>query len=144
MDNNEHKYDKIINLPHYRSKTRKHMSVIDRAAQFAPFSALTGYDSAVKETARLTEERIEPDEYSKLILNGKLQCIQEYIDDGFSVSFTYFKPDEKKIGGMYVTVCGVVKEIKEFEQLVVLEDDTQIPMTEIICIESDLFDYMGD
>lgn len=101
--NNMHKYDDIINLPHYTSSKRPRMAMIDRAAQFSPFAALTGYDAAVKETARLTEDRVELDEYQKSALNDRLQIVQERLSDTPVISITYFVPDERKSGGAYCT-----------------------------------------
>ena len=95
------KYDSIINLPHHVSKTRPQMPMSDRAAQFAPFAALTGYDSAIKETGRLTDEKIEMDEEALNILNMKFQILVDSLDDEPEVTFTYFKPDERKAGGAY-------------------------------------------
>lgn len=140
----EHKYDDIIDLPHYQSKKRKHMSMADRAAQFAPFAALTGYDEAVKETARQTEDRIETDEYEKAALNNKLLFLQEQLDKKLEISITYFKPDKRKEGGAYVTKTGAVKKINEYEHIIFMEDNTKIPIHEILCVEGELFDLMED
>jgi len=130
LSNNFEKYADIIDLPHQKSGKRPHMPLEDRAAQFSPFAALTGYEDAVKETARLTDERIELDEYSKDVLNQKLNRIKNNISS--RVSITYFVPDERKTGGAYVTVSGVVKKIKEHERLVVMESGEEIPVFEII------------
>lgn len=142
--NEEYMYDDIINLEHHKSKTRKHMPIADRAAQFAPFAALTGHDAAISETARLTGKRIELDEYSKEELNQKLLFIHSCIDDGVAAAFTYFEPDEKKSGGKYVTASGLVKKIKEFEKVVIMDDGLEIPVDDIIMIESDIFNVMDE
>lgn len=92
-------YEDIINLPHHVSTKRPQMSMLDRAAQFSPFAALTGYDAAIKETGRLTDEKIEMDEASLNMLNMKFQLLVEALGDEHEVSFTYFKPDERKAGG---------------------------------------------
>ena len=132
-------YDDIINLPHHTSASRPHMSAHDRAAQFSPFAALTGYDSAITETARLTDKRVELDEYSKAALNGKLSMIQEQLDEQPDVSITYFQPDNKKSGGTYITAAGCVKKIDEYERTVVMRDATQIPIEDILAIEGEMF-----
>ena len=138
-DTDEHQYDDIINLPHHQSATRPHMSNYDRAAQFAPFAALTGYDDAVKETARLTDKKVELDEYSKDALNERLNMIQDAIDEQPEVSITYFLLDKKKSGGAYVTVTGRVKKIDEYENIVLLQDGTKIPIDDIAEIAGDIF-----
>ena len=132
-------YDDIINLPHHTSRTRPHMSAYDRAAQFSPFAALTGHDAAITETARLTDNRVELDEYSKADLNQRLCIIQDRMDEQPKVSITYFKPDQKKSGGAYITAAGCVKKIEEYEHAVVMQDDTKIPIDQIIAIDGELF-----
>ena len=117
--------------------------MLNRAAQFSPFAALTGYDAAVKETARLTDEKIELDEYAKSLLSDKLQILAEHIDDLSEVTLTYFAPDKKKSGGAYVSVTGSLREINEFERIVVLEDGIKIPIHQIYEIESALFTELG-
>lgn len=132
-------YDDIINLPHHQSDTRPHMPAIDRAAQFSPFAALTGYDDAVKETARQTDAKVELDEYSKAALNERLNMIQDSIDDNPEVSITYFVADKKKSGGAYITAFGTVKKIDEYEHAVLMRNGTKIPIDDISDISGDLF-----
>ena len=130
-----HKYDDMLHLAHPVSRTHPPMRLIDRAAQFAPFAALTGHSEAVKETARVTEEQIELDEDQKAVLDRQLQEIQRQSGREPVVSITYFVPDLKKPGGSYVTVTGGVKRIKEYERMVLLKDGTSIPIeaiTEIV------------
>ena len=127
---NDH-YEDIIELPHHVSPARNKMSMIDRAAQFSPFAALTGHDAAVKETARLTEEKIELDENEKTILNEKLQIIAEKKNEQPKVTIAYFQPDERKSGGKYIEVTGNVKKIDEFERCVRMVDGTKISIDEI-------------
>ncbi len=143
MTESETKYADIIGLPHHISPTRPRMSVSARAAQFAPFAALTGYGAAVDETARLTDDRIILDENAKAILDGKLQIIAEHIGDHPKVKITYFEPDKKKSGGAYRSVTGTAKEINEFERIMVLVDETKIPIYQIYEIESALFAELG-
>lgn len=132
-------YDDIINLPHHSSTSRPRMSAHDRAAQFSPFAALTGYDSAIKETARLTDTRVELDEYSKADLNEKLCIIQDQIDQQPEVSITYFQADIMKSGGAYITVTGCVKKIDEYKHAVVMLDATKIMIDDIFEIDGELF-----
>jgi len=132
-------YDDIINLPHHVSTKRPQMSMLDRAAQFSPFAALTGYDAAIKETGRLTDEKIEMDEESLNMLNMKFQLLVEALDDEHEVSFTYFKPDETKAGGAYVTATGIVKKIDYYGRFITMKDGTKIPMDDVSSIESEIF-----
>ena len=129
MQNN---YDDIMDLPHHVSATRPQMSMMDRAAQFSPFAALTGYDAAIKETGRLTDEKIELGEEALNILNMKFQILVDSLDDEPEVTFTYFKPDERKAGGAYLTASGVVKKIDDFERLIVMRNGTKIPMDDVL------------
>ena len=133
-------YDDIIHLPRHVSAIRPHMAAIDRAAQFSPFAALTGYAGAIKETARLTNERIELDEYMKSALNDRLQSIADRIKERPEVAFTYFQPDAKKNGGAYVAVTGTVKKIDVFKRAVVMSNGTVIPFNEIISIDGQIFE----
>ncbi|MCI8782732.1 MAG: YolD-like family protein [Dorea sp.] len=129
------KYQDIIHLPRHVSNTHAHMPVEDRAAQFAPFAALTGHHEAVKEAARLTDKRMELDEYCKEVINGKLQEIKERMGIKPKVSVTYFVPDIQKEGGAYVTVTGYVKKVDEYGRTLCLEDGTKILIDEIIEIK---------
>ena len=133
------RYNEIINLPHHVSKTRPQMPMSDRAAQFAPFAALTGYDAAIKETGRLTDEKIEMDEEALNILNMKFQILVDSLDDEPEVTFTYFKPDERKAGGAYIEVTGTVKKVDDFERLIVMQNGTKMQMDDILNIEGEIF-----
>lgn len=137
------KYDDIIHLPHHVSRTRSPMATIDRAAQFSPFAALTGYDAAVKETARLTDERVELDEYMKDALSHRLQIVADRVREHPEIEITYFQPDVKKNGGTYVTDTGTVKKIDEYERVVVMTDGTVIPINEIINIDGQIFETIN-
>ena len=125
------KYDSIMNLPHHVSKTRPQMPMSDRAAQFAPFAALTGYDSAIKETGRLTDERIELDEEALAALDRKYQLLMDALDDTPEVTITYFQPDERKAGGQYVSATGTVKKVDTFGRRILLQDGTRIPLDSV-------------
>ena len=100
------KYDDIINLPHHVSQTRPQMSMIDRAAQFSPFAALTGYDAAIKETGRLTDTKLEIGDEERDVLDRKQQYLQKIVADRPEITITYFVPDEKKAGGSYTSLTG--------------------------------------
>ena len=130
------RYDDIINLPHPTSKKHPRMSRSDRAAQFAPFSALTGFSAAIDETARLTEERLELDEYEKLAICDAINEIISVISTQPLIDVTYFIADSYKSGGKYVGVSGNVKKIDEQEGIIVLTDNTRIPISDIILIST--------
>ena len=113
--------------------------MLDRAAQFSPFAALTGYDAAIKETGRLTGQRIELTEECRTVLDRKQQVLLENLAEHPEVSVTYFVPDERKSGGTYVTVAGRVKKVDEYQRLLLLTDGTRIPLTEVLELESNMF-----
>ena len=125
------RYDEIMRLPHHVSKTRPQMPLSDRAAQFAPFAALTGYDSAIKETGRLTDERIELDEEALTALDRKYQLLMDTLDDAPEVTIIYFQPDERKAGGQYVSATGTVKKVDTFGRRILLQDGTRIPLDSV-------------
>lgn len=132
------KYNDIIHGPRHVSKIRSPMARIARAAQFSPFAALTGYDTAVKETARLTDERIELDQYIKEAISRKLQILEERLEEGPEIEITYFQPDGKKSGGSYNTAIGTVKKIDQYKHLVLMTNGTEIPIDEIISIDGEI------
>lgn len=127
-----HKYDDIIHLPHYESSRRAGMSMEDRAAQFSPFAALTGYEDVIEETGRLTQPATELTESAIEQLNEKLQILAENSHLSPAVTVTYFQPDQRKDGGSYVTVSGYVKRIDPYERVLRLTDGREIPL-EAIC-----------
>jgi len=139
----KHQYDEIINLQHHVSSNRVHMSILDRAAQFSPFAALTGFEGAIKETARLTDRRIELDEGAKTILDEKLRIIQEQLSRQQEIEIVFYRPDEMKAGGSYISLMGTVKKIIGYE-VVLMQDGTRIPIKEIIDITGELFQTMED
>ena len=143
MDNDcSSKYKDIIDLPHHQSLRRPRMAMIDRAAQFSPFAALTGHNDAIIETARLTDRKIELDEGTKSIINEKIQMISDFLFEKPTVTFTHFEPDIKKEGGTYLNTTGTVKRIDEFKREIILTDGRIILIEHIYDIESDLFKYM--
>ena len=133
------RYDEIMGLPHHVSKTRPQMPMSDRAAQFAPFAALTGYDAAIKETGRLTVERIELDVEALSALDMKYQLLMEALDEAPEVTITYFQPDERKAGGKYLTATGAVKKVDDYERLITMQDGAKIPMDDVLSIDGELF-----
>lgn len=133
------KYEEIMKHPHHVSKTRPQMPMSDRAAQFAPFAALTGYDSAIKETGRLTNERIALDEEALTALDRKYQLLMDALDDAPEVTITYFQPDERKAGGKYISATGAVKKVDDFERRITMQDGAKIPMDDVLSIDGELF-----
>lgn len=128
-------YDDIINLPHHQSKNHPHMSMHDRAAQFAPFAALTGYDDAVKEARRLTDSKPELDENQLEELDQKLADLMIRIEEHPEVVITYFEPDDKKEGGAYVTCVSKLKKIDSYKHQLIFEDGREIEVCNIVEIE---------
>lgn len=135
-------YEDIIHLPHHVSSKRPRMPMSDRAAQFSPFAALTGYDDAIRETGRLTEQKVHLDEEALATLDEKFHVLQEHLDESPEIQFTYFKPDERKAGGTYITVLGIVKKIQEYERQLILEDGNVIPIDDILEMESPIFNWL--
>lgn len=131
-------YDDIINLNRPKSKYPQ-MSLYQRSAQFAPFAALTGYEGQVKETARLTDRRIELDEEMKLILDMKIQIINEMLPNKPEIEVTYFIPDSKKDGGRYETIKNCVKKIDNYNEQIVMQSGLKIEIKEIIEITGEIF-----
>ncbi len=131
----KNRYEDILYLPHHVSKTRPAMSIHDRAAQFSPFAALTGYDDVIVETGRLTQSRSELTEGEKLRLDELLQEIRERIERRPLVSFLCFQEDARKAGGAYKTVTGNVKKLDEVQKAVMLADGTVIAIEEIYDIQ---------
>lgn len=134
----EQVYGDIIDLPRPVSRTHPPMPMLNRAAQFAPFAALTGYDAAVEETARLTEEEIYLDESEIAALNEKLARIEAALPNPSAVQITYFRPDERKSGGSYETVTGTVRTIDRITQYLFMESGERIPLARLIAIKEDL------
>ena len=140
----KYQYDDIIKLPHHVSSHRAHMLILDRAAQFSPFAAVTGFDRAIEETARLTDKRIELDEATKTILDEKLRIVREQLSSQQEIELVFFRPDEMKTGGAYISMIGTVKKIEGYERAVVMLDGTRIPIEEIIDITGEMFQAIDD
>ena len=133
--NGIHRYDDIIHLPHHTSKTHARMSMIERAAQFSPFAALTGYSGVIREVGRLTEQKIELGESEIEELERELNRLVPLAQEHPKVTITYFQPDQKKEGGTYLTVTGQLKKIDDIERAIFLIDGTRIPVENILRIE---------
>ncbi|MCH5152064.1 MAG: hypothetical protein J1F65_05360 [Clostridiales bacterium] len=131
----ENKYSDIINLPHHQSKNRPHMSNFDRAAQFSPFAALKGYDDEIDEAARLTEMQLEADDERIREINEKLLLLKELASQHPLVAITYFKPDDKKDGGAYLTSEGALKKLDEYNRQLLLSTNVKIQFDDIIKID---------
>lgn len=134
------RYDDILYMPHPDSKVHPRMSMIDRAAQFSPFAALTGYEAAIDETGRRTDARIELDESQKEELDHRMQMLQEHLAERPEISVTYFVPDERKEGGAYVTVTGRVRKVNLYERVLILEEEQVIPIAEMIAMSGEMFE----
>ena len=132
-------YDDIIRLPHPDSPKHPRMSLYDRAAQFSPFAALTGYAGVIRETARLTDRKIELDETMLTALNERYRLLLSVLDTEPEVEITYFVPDERKSGGAYRTVSGVVKKADEFTRRLTMTDGTVIPMEDVLMLDGEIF-----
>lgn len=129
------KYDDIINMPHHVSTKHPRLSMEQRAAQFAPFAALSGFEAAIDETSRITEDRIELNEEEKLKIDDILQKLKNEISERPKITITYFVPDIRKSGGEYLTKIGNLKRIDEFRQVIIFEDKTEIPINEVVEIK---------
>ena len=128
-------YEDIINLPYPQKHPR--MSNYARGAQFSPFAALTGFEAAIEETARLTDAKIELDESKKALLNDKLRKIEEELYDRPEITITYFRPDLRKVGGAYVQKRGRVKKLDSYLRAVVFTDGMSVPIEDISEISLD-------
>ena len=115
-------YEDIINLPHHVSPKRSPMSIQDRAAQFSPFAALTGFEDAIVETGRITDTKMELGDELRELLDRKQRRLQNVIADRPEITVTYFVPDEKKVGGTYISVLGRLKQVDEYARELVFTD----------------------
>ena len=132
-------YDDIVHLPHHVSKRHPQMSLYNRAAQFAPFAALTGYEEAIIETARLTAPKVDMMEDNQQLLDRKLALLSRSLREQPTVSITYFQPDKKKTGGQYLTITGVIKSIRDSERVILMADGKSVSIDTIINIDGDIF-----
>ncbi len=139
INDDKHRYEHLLHLPHHRSKKRKAMSMIERAAQFGAFRALTGYEAAISETSRLTDEKIEIDEYQKMDIDFKIRYIGEHIFEMPEISVTYFIADSKKSGGKYVEHTGIIEKILYYHKKIKFTDGTEIYVEDILSIDSEIF-----
>lgn len=130
-----HRYDDIIDLPHHVSERHPQMPMPERAAQFSPFAALTGYDAAIVETARLTDQRRELTEERKQAISRALHEVQKRILNAPPVTVTFFQEDERKAGGAYRAVTGSAKRVDEYRGLLLLADGTAVPFEDILSLE---------
>ena len=152
MDIEKNPYADIIHLPHHKAKNRPHMSMYDRAAQFSPFAALTGFDGVIAETGRLTDRKIELSESEKVLLDQKLTLIDDVIQDKHhpEITVVYFVPDYLKEGGEYEEYTGRVRQIDPIERMVVFLADNGrsagkvIRVDDIKEIHGELVDYMDE
>lgn len=129
------KYDDIISLPHPVSAKHPRMSLAERAAQFSPFAALSGYEDAIDETARQTKAFMELDEDEKERLDETLQQIKLQIEKHPAVRLTYFRPDERKEGGAYQTIEGRIRKFNEYEKTFLMEDGSRVLLERLTEIE---------
>lgn len=142
MDNDKtfmNNYENIIDLPHHTSDKHPRMSRENRAAQFSPFAALTGYNAEINETARLTDEKLELSEDRVNDINTKLQIIMDNIDEYPEVTVEYFVPDERKSGGAYIKKSGNIRRIDEHERILIMKDGRSVPIDDIYSLNGDIF-----
>ena len=135
MSKEMHNYDDIIHLPHHVSGKHPQMAMIDRAAQFSPFAALTGYDAAIQETGRLTDDFVELEEDDKAVLDQRLQYFLQHREEYPTVTVTYFCPDTRKTGGSYRQAVGQIKRVDVYRRVLILTDGTELPLDHICRLE---------
>lgn len=141
--NEKFPYEDIVNLPRPISKKHPQPPLLERAARFAPFAAITGYEEMVLEEARVTEERIELDECALTLLNEKLNILQNNRSQSPEITVTYFAPDKKKSGGAYISISGTVKQIDIYSKLLILDNDKKIRIEDIYKLDGDIFRSLG-
>lgn len=139
MPSGKEEYRDIYNRPHHVSSKRPQMSRLNRAAQFSPFAALTGYDDLVAESARVTDEKHELGEFELEQLNSRIQYLRDHLSEEPEVNITYFQADERKAGGSYIVFTGTVKKIDEYSKSLLLSNDKAILFEDICSIEAPCF-----
>ncbi len=139
-ENDMQRYADMLMLPHHKSKRHKQMSMAERAAQFSPFAALSGYDAAVKETARKTQEKRELSEEEKILLDQQILLLLENEEIHPQITVVYFKPDGLKSGGSYVSYTGLLRKINTDKGLLIFEDKTAVAFSDIFSLQSDFFE----
>ena len=144
INNDEHRYDDMLNLPYPYKTPRKKMSMINRGAQFAPFAALTGHDQSIKETARLTDYKIPLSDEEQQILNQRLSIILSLLPLNEEVTITYFIKDKTKDGGCYVNKNCLIRTIDEYEKKIIMQDHSYIYIDDIYYISGHLFDKFDE
>lgn len=132
---NVHDYDDIIGLPHHVSNTRQPMSRINRAAQFAPFAALTGFEDYTDEAARLTDCKPKLTEAMQNDLNDKMRILNERLAEKPDITVTYFIPDMLKEGGTIAVYSGSVRRIDDFARRIIFTDRTELEFDNILRID---------
>lgn len=143
MNKDSSQYEDIMNLPHHVSPSRPRMTMAERAAQFSPFAALTGYDEAIRETGRLTEEKIDLEEDSLQELDRRFRLLAAHLHEEPEAVMTCFQRDARKAGGAYIQVCGRVRKVDEQERMLVLQDGTRILMEDILSLELTSLERQG-
>lgn len=133
-------YDDILHLPHPTSKAHPRMSRQDRAAQFSPFAALAGYEAVIQETARLTDDRAEITEDEMAEIDTRLRLAIELDSE---ITVTWFRPDDKKEGGSYISTTGRIRKLDELERVLAMEEGTRIPIHEITAVDGVIFNRIS-
>ena len=141
--NEKFPYEDIVNLPRPVSKKHPEPPLSERAARFAPFAAITGYEEMVLEEARVTEEKIELDECALTMIDKRLNILQNHLSQSPEITVTYFVPDKKKSGGAYRTITGVAKRIDPYKKLLIINGDEKIQIEDIYKLEGELFRALG-
>ena len=144
INNDEHRYDDMLDLPYPYKSPRKKMSMLNRGAQFAPFAALSGHDQSIKETARLTDYKIPLSDEEQQLINQRLSIIQDHLPLNEEIIITYFIKDKKKDGGKYVDKNCLIRTIDEYEKKVIMQDHSYIIIDDIYYISGNFFEKFNE